>query len=123
MTILIADDFAPIRTSLRRMLEILPGVSTIEEAANGIEAAHKIEQLAPDLVILDLRLPGTTGIELLRDFRPKCPHTTVIILTNYATPELRDQCLKLQADYVLDKTMEFQNVVEIARQLVGTPRA
>jgi DNA-binding NarL/FixJ family response regulator len=117
MTILIADDFAPVRSSLKRMLESLPSVEQVAEAADGKEAQQLIGILQPNILILDVQMPEKTGIDLLREMGNSLQHTTVIILTNYATPELRSQCLSLGADHVLDKTLEFQHVVEIVQQI------
>ena len=117
MIILIADDFAPIRSSVKRMLESIPGVTLVAEAADGIEAAKLLKTLNPDVLVLDVQMPGKTGLVVLQEMGIKTGHPTIIILTNYATPDLRMQCLTLGADYVLDKTMEFHQVVEIVQKL------
>lgn len=117
MTILIADDFAPIRATLKRMLEPLKGVTTVIEAADGIEAEQIIKNRTPDIVVLDIQMPGKTGVDLLRDIGPDLRQTLIIILTNFATPELRAQFIELGADHVLDKTMEFYQVIEIIKKI------
>lgn len=117
MTILIADDFAPIRATLKRMLEPLTGVTTVIEAADGIEAEQMIKKYTPDIVVLDIQMPGKTGVDLLRDIGPDLRQTRIIILTNFATPELRAQFFELGADHVLDKTMEFHQVIEIIKKI------
>ena len=113
MTVLIADDFSPIRDSLRRMLSAIQGIDIIAEAADGNQTQEMIKALKPDVLILDIRMPGKTGLDVLRDSGDDLENTTVIILTNYVTPALRQHCLALGADHVLDKTMDFYQVPEI----------
>lgn len=117
MTVLIADDFSPIRDSLRRMLSAIQGIDLIAEASDGDQTQEMIKALKPNALILDIRMPGKTGLDILRDSSFDLEHTTVIILTNYATPALRQRSLALGADHVLDKTMEFAQVPEIITKL------
>jgi DNA-binding LytR/AlgR family response regulator len=64
MRVLVVDDELPARRRLRRMLERIPGVSVCGEASNGVEALERIAELAPDLVLLDVRMPGLDGVEV-----------------------------------------------------------
>lgn len=118
MTILIADDYAPIRKSLRRMLESLSGVTAIVEAADGYEAVAYIRNLRPDVVILDIQMPGKTGLEILQDAALKLSNSTIIVLTNYTDNGHREQSQKLGADYFFDKSTEFEKIVDVVEQLV-----
>lgn len=118
MTILIADDFAPIRKSLRRMLESLSNVKLIVEAADGIEAYDLLTRLKPDVLILDLQMPRKTGLELLQEPHFDLSMTTVIVLTNYSDTAHLDQSMRFGADYFFDKSTEFEKVVEIVRARV-----
>ena len=67
MRTLIADDERLARNELRRLLENHPGIEIIEEAANGEEAVEKINRLRPELVFLDIQMPGKTGFEVLEN--------------------------------------------------------
>ena len=113
MTILIVDDFAPVRNSLKRLLSSIHGIDLMAEAADGYEAQEMIRTLKPDVLILDIQMPVKSGMDLLKECAGNLEGTTVIVLTAYTTPELRQQCLTLGAEYVLDKAMEFQRVPEI----------
>jgi DNA-binding NarL/FixJ family response regulator len=79
--ILIADDDVSIRDLLRRILEERPGWEVCGEAANGNDAVAKIQQLAPDLAIIDLAMPDKNGIEAARQIFASSPLTTMLLLT------------------------------------------
>jgi DNA-binding NarL/FixJ family response regulator len=117
MKILIADDFQPVRNSLRKLLQTIRGIAILPEATNGDEAVEMMKKYGPDIIILDLQMPGRTGLEILREFKPRLMEAVVIILTNHATTEIRKECKTWGADYVLDKTMEFSRVLEIVQRL------
>ena len=72
-TALIADDEEPMRRQLRaRLLEAWPGLEIVAEAANGIEAVALAGQYQPDIVFLDIRMPGLSGIEAVRMLFNRC---------------------------------------------------
>jgi two-component system, LytTR family, response regulator len=83
MTSLIVDDEADARARLRRLLKAHPDVVIAEEAQNGLEALEKIEQLQPDLLFLDIEMPGLTGFEVVRSIPSKVPLPLVIFATGY----------------------------------------
>lgn len=118
MTVLIADDFAPIRRSLRRMLIPLPNVKHIIEATNGIEASDLLKRLQPNVLILDLQMPCKTGIEILQDQNLDLSNTTVIVLTNFSDTPYRQQSKELGADYFFDKTTEFEKIIPVLEKIV-----
>ena len=87
--ILIADDDASIRDLLRRILEELPGWEVCAEAIDGNEAVAKTQQLAPDLAIIDLAMPGKNGIQAAREIVALSPFTAMLLLTvQEVSPEL-----------------------------------
>ena len=71
----------------------------------------RLQRLLPDTVILDIRLPDDSGIQLLRQIKSGYPGIKVIMLTNYDLQQYRRQCLRLGADYFLNKTQEFEKMV------------
>ncbi len=79
--ILIVDDDVTIRRLLRRILEERPGWEVCGEAANGNDAIAQIEQLAPDLAIIDLAMPNKNGIEAAREIFAISPLTPMLLLT------------------------------------------
>jgi DNA-binding NarL/FixJ family response regulator len=82
------------------------------QAGNGCRRPRAVQRLKPDTVILDIRLPDQSGIELLKTFKEPYPEMTVIMLTNLDDARYRKQCRHLGADHFLNKTIEFEKIVE-----------
>src|ERR1051326_8364417 len=83
MRSLIADDEEPARARLSRMLAAHPDIEIAGEACDGLEAVEKIEELRPDLLFLDIEMPGLTGFEVLQSVRRTVPLPLVIFVTGY----------------------------------------
>ena len=83
MRSLIVDDEEPARLRLRRLLAAHPEIEVVGEAVDGLEAVQKIEEWTPDLLFLDIELPGLTGFEVLRSLSPDVPMPLVIFATGY----------------------------------------
>ena len=83
MRSLIVDDEADARTRLIRLLQVHDEVAVIGEAHDGLEAVEKIEELAPDLLFLDIEMPGLKGFEVLRSVPSATPMPLVIFTTGY----------------------------------------
>ena len=79
--ILIADDHALMRMGLKALLETQPDIETIGEASDGSEAVRKARKLQPDVIIMDILMPGTDGIEATRQITEALPDVKVLILT------------------------------------------
>ncbi len=100
--LLIADDHEVVRLGLRSLLEAEDDMEVVGEAANAAEAIRLTSQLRPDVVILDIRLPGQSGLEACSMIRQRHPRTRVIILTSYISEQLVTQALRAgAAGYVL----------------------
>ncbi len=98
-TILIVDDDKSIRYSLKRMLEENFSVLT---AQNGEEALAQIRAISPDLIIMDIKMPGRNGIDVLREIKSMDPKSLVILMTAYGTTETAIEAMKYGAfDYIL----------------------
>ncbi len=98
-TILIVDDDKSIRYSLKRMLEEKYSILT---AQNGEEALDRAKKSPPDLIIMDIKMPGRNGIEVLKEIRSIDPKSLVIIMTAYGTTETAIEAMKYGAfDYIL----------------------
>jgi len=74
----------------------------------------------PDTVILDIRMPGKSGIQLLREIKSEHPEITAIMLTNYDYPQYRKESLQAGADHFFNKTREFAKIVDLLRAELGT---
>jgi len=86
--ILLVDDHEVVRLGLTTLLEDVPGVSLVGEAGSGQEALQACDSLEPDLVILDIRLPDQSGVEVCRQINARWPRIKVIILTSYVSENL-----------------------------------
>ncbi len=100
LRVLIVDDEPPARSRLRRMLETDPGIEVVDEAANGMEAVSKAQASSPDLVMLDIRMPGMDGLETAHHLGQLMPAPAVIFTTAYDRHAL--EAFELRAlDYLL----------------------
>jgi len=117
--VLIIDDSEPIRERLAAMLAESAQINVAGQAGNGREAWEAVQFLKPDTVILDIRMPGSSGITLLKQIKARYPEMTVIMLTNFDNAQYRRQCRLLGADHFLNKTLEFEKIVET---ITGSPR-
>lgn len=85
--VLIVDDHAVLRQALRLLLEAEPELEVVGDAANGREALETCEKLLPDVVLMDMVMPGLNGLEATRQLRKRFPKTKVLILTGYMEDE------------------------------------
>jgi DNA-binding NarL/FixJ family response regulator len=117
MKVLIVDDSAVVRVRLADLLLEVEGVESVAQAENGLQALELVKSLKPDVAIVDVRMPRRSGIDLLEDVRKSRQTLKVIMLTNYPTPENREKCLSLGADYFFDKSSEIEEVVNVLKYL------
>jgi DNA-binding NarL/FixJ family response regulator len=118
LKVYIVDDSVLLRQRLTGMLSELDRVELIGQAEDKDQALTQIEQLMPDVVILDIRLHQGNGIDLLTEIKKTQPSPTVIMLTNYPYPQFREKCMSLGADYFFYKATDFTKVKEVVRSLV-----
>jgi DNA-binding NarL/FixJ family response regulator len=117
MMVLIADDSEVVAERLEAMLSEVPGVEIVGQARDAPEATKSILELQPDVVILDIRMPTGSGIEVLRNIKQRDHAPAVIMLTNYHYPQYRKRCLDAGADFFFDKASDFHKVVEVLKQM------
>ncbi len=100
--ILLVDDHEVVRLGLRTLLEHHPQFEVVDEAGTAKEAIEKVEKHRPDIVLMDIRLPGTSGIEACEEIIRKHSDTRVIMLTSYAEDEMLFSAIRAGASgYVL----------------------
>jgi len=87
ITVLIVDDHAVVRQGVRAFLETQPDIAVVGEAASGEEAVRLVAEHVPDVVLMDLVMPGVDGVEATRQVRRVSPRTQVIVLTSYHDDE------------------------------------
>ena len=102
MRVVIADDHGVVRQGIRGVLEGVDGLEVVGEAADGNEALAMVTDLDPDVVILDVNMPGKTGLEVTSDLRAAAHGVRVLILSMHDDPEYVLQAVRSGADgYVL----------------------
>ena len=100
--ILIVDDHVIVREGLKALLELEPEIRVVDESNSVLDAIRKVEECAPDLVLMDLKMPGLSGIEGCRLIKKSHPQVKVVLLTNYEDEEFVHEAMNVQADgYVL----------------------
>lgn len=101
--VLIADDHAIVREGLKRILADDSSVETIAEASDGQEAARLARLHKPDVVLLDISMPGRSGIDALADIQSASAHTRILILSMHPEDQYAIRCLREGADGYLTK--------------------
>lgn len=104
--LLIIDDHEMVREGLKAMLSAEPDFSIVGDAANAEQAFALIERERPDIILLDVRLPGTSGIEVCRTVTERYPAIAVIFLTTFTDESLVEQCIKAGARGFIVKDIE-----------------
>jgi DNA-binding NarL/FixJ family response regulator len=116
----IVDDHELARAGLRSMLSGTPWLDVVGEATNGHDALVVCRQLQPDIVLMDVRMPGPNGMETTRALKDENPTTSVIIVTMYDNPEYLLEALKAgAAGYVLKDSTRNELLSTIRRVLGG----
>ena len=102
VSVLLVDDHEIVRMGLMTLLEDVPWIDVVGEAGSAAEAIAEVSARQPDVVVMDIRMPGESGIDACREIRQKWPQTRVIMLTSHADDELIFRALQAGANgYVL----------------------
>ena len=113
--VMIVDDHTVVRSGLAAFLLTYDELELVGEAGNGEEAVRKCADLAPDVVLMDLMMPGMNGAEATRAIRQKCPDTQVIALTSFKEDELMQKTLQAGAIGYLFKNVSAEELVAAIR--------
>ena len=120
MKVFIADDSSEIRKRIIAMLSVLAErIEMIGEAENVQDAIHRIHEFEPDVVILDIRMPGGSGIDVLKKIRKRHDVPVIIILTSYPHSQYRNKCMEAGADFFFDKSRDFEEIVKVVSGISG----
>jgi DNA-binding NarL/FixJ family response regulator len=117
MKVLIADDSDAIVKRLVAAIADIDGIEVIGRASTVVETERAIRALRPDVVILDLHMPGGHGIDVLDGLRRDGLTPAVIVLTNYDHPQFRRKSLEKGARFFFDKSADFDMVAEALSML------
>lgn len=99
--ILVVEDFQAFRSFLCSMLSKAPELQVICEVSDGLEAVRKAEELQPDLILLDIGLPGLNGIEAARRIRKLSPRSKILFLSQESSADVTKEALKVGTGYVV----------------------
>jgi len=117
--VLIVDDHAVLRSGLRLLIENEPDIQVVGEASDGATARRAIEVLQPDVVLMDITLPGMSGVEATRGVRRVSPQTQVIALTSFLDHQLVQDVLEAGAIGYMLKSAQAAELAEAIRAARG----
>jgi len=118
--VLLVDDMKIILQKMKMFLSIVPQVRQVDTANNAQEAFSFLQSSEPELVVLDVNMPGINGIEILKRIRnSKRPQPVVVMLTNETANHFKETCLQSGADFYLDKSRDFLQIPTIIGELIA----
>jgi DNA-binding NarL/FixJ family response regulator len=119
MKVVIADDSNLTLDWLTEMLGNYPQVELIGKCKNGTDTLAMLQTSKPDLAIVDYRMPGLNGIEVLREIRKTDTSLIYILLTFYAFDNYRQMSMEAGADYFFSKVDDFEKLSELIAELIA----
>jgi DNA-binding NarL/FixJ family response regulator len=120
--IVVAEDHQVVREGFRALLETQPDFGVVGEADNGLEVPGVVDHLRPDVLLLDLMLPGLNGMEVIRQVRQGSPATRVLILSMHANESYVLEALRSGAAGYLLKTASSSEMIAAVRAVVAGKR-
>ncbi|MBN8595601.1 MAG: response regulator transcription factor [Anaerolineae bacterium] len=118
--IILADDHQMLRQGLRKLLEEEQGFQVIGEAGDGIEATQLVEALQPDVLVVDMMMPGLNGLDVIRSVRQYSEHTRIIMLSMHANEAYVIEALRLGASaYLLKESGSSELIKAIHSVMAG----
>ncbi len=121
-TIVLADDHHVVRKGMRALLEAEADFRLVGEASDGLETVQLVERLRPDVLVLDLMMPGLNGIEVTRRVRKRSPHTKVLILSMHANDDYVLEALRNGATGYVLKDASMSELVQAVRDVAAGRR-
>lgn len=117
MKLLIADDSTFLRQRLSHLITELTGIENIIYAEDVPAAIKTIETEKPDVVVLDIQMPGGSGIDVLKKVQKKEQKPIFIVFTNYPYPRFRKSCMAAGADFFPDKSFDHNELLVVLKKL------
>ncbi len=114
---LIVEDNATFREMIKEILHSRFPTMKIEEEPDGSELFGKMDAFHPDIVLMDIRLPGENGLDLTKKIKMIYPDVTVVILTSYDLPEYRQAAHQSNADHFISKDSPTQNFLTLVQSI------
>ncbi|PWB67132.1 MAG: DNA-binding response regulator [Deltaproteobacteria bacterium] len=116
--VMIVDDHPVVREGLKQLCEIDEVMEVIAEARTGLECLQQLEKVSPDLIFMDIRMPGINGIESTRLVSEKYPHIKVIILTIYEDDQYVTEAIRAGAKGYVLKKVQREELLKIVHQVM-----
>lgn len=120
--VFLADDHAVVREGLTLLLDTQAGITVVGEAADGRKAVRQVERLCPDVVVMDIAMPGMNGIEATAQIRNICPSTQVVILSMHSSAEHILRALRAGALGYLLKESAGKELIQAVQTVYGGRR-
>jgi two-component system invasion response regulator UvrY len=117
--VLLVDDHAVVRAGYRFLLSYNPDIEVVAEAGNGSEALQLLEQLQPDVLVLDLTMPGLHGLEVLRQIHTRRCSSKVLVFSMHENPVFVEQALQSGASGYLSKNSAPETLVAAIRSIAA----
>jgi DNA-binding NarL/FixJ family response regulator len=115
LTVLLADDHPIVRQGLRAVLGTEPDIELVGEASDGTSAVKLTVQLKPAVVVLDLMLPGTSGLEVARQLRKRLPDVRIVILSMHSDPAYVREAMRAGVDAYVAKEAGGDELIQAVR--------
>ena len=119
VTALLVEDNVAFRESLRETLHSRFPAIGVAEAGDGEEALREIEACVPDLIFMDIKLPGENGLSLTKRIKTAHPDVVVVVLTSYDLPEYREAAFQYHANHFIAKTSISTKIVEVVESILS----
>lgn len=120
--VLICDDVAQIRALLTATIERQSTLQLVGEAANGEQVIAAAKRLQPDVILLDLSMPGMTGFEALPHLKRVAPHARIIVLSGFSADIMAEDVLAQGADRYLEKGASPHEIAAVIQEVAAIPR-
>ena len=117
MKVIIADDSKLIRDRIAERVKLIDSVNVVAQTTNSFETIEEIKKHKPDVLILDIRMPEGSGINVLKYIKENKIRIVTIVVTNYPNIQYKNKCFELGADYFFGKVLEFDEVFELVEKL------
>jgi len=115
--VFLADDHRIFREGIRSLLDKVPDIEVVGEADDGLEAVTSVNQLIPDVVLMDITMPGLNGLDATRQIKQKHPSVKILILTMHETDQYLSEMLEAKASGYVVKTTTSRELVSAIREV------
>jgi DNA-binding NarL/FixJ family response regulator len=115
--ILLVDDHPVVRQGLRTLLEGQSGWEVVGEASDGVEALDKADSLQPDVLVLDVTMPGMNGLEACRLLRQRAPDVEILFVTQHDSPQMMREALDAGARGYVVKSNAARDLLEAVKSV------